>query len=71
MNNPVLAGQEPLMSFTVHTSQGLVTVGHIWCKNGIFSFEGNMDVSAKIFVDMVCDQLNNPHKYVDGRKISS
>lgn len=67
--NNVLEGREPLMAFTVHTDNGPVTVGRLWCKDGVFSFEGKTDVSAKIFVDMVCDQLNNPSKYQDGRII--
>ena len=67
MSNPVLDGIEPLMSFTIHTEQGPMTVGQIWCKDGVFSFEGHVEVSAKIFADMLCDMLNNPKKYDDGR----
>lgn len=63
MSNPVLEGKEPLMTFTVHTGNGPMTVGKLWCKHGVFSFEGICEASAKVFVDMVCDMMNNPTKY--------
>lgn len=66
MSNAVLEGKEPLMVFTVHTSNGPMTVGKLWCTHGVFSFEGIVDQSAKVFVDMVCDMINNPKKYNQG-----
>lgn len=67
MSQAVLDGREPIMAFTVHTDDGPRLVGRLWCKDGVFSFEGRADVSAKVFVDYVCDMLNNPQKYDQGR----
>ena len=37
-----------------------VEVGNLKCKDGKWSFEGDMEESAKLFMDMVTANLPNP-----------
>ena len=56
----VLKGETPFMTFNVHADDGKkYPVGNLWCKGGVFTFDGSVDLSAKVFFEHCCTLLTS------------
>lgn len=51
----VLAGETPFISFDVDGQN----VGNLWCKGGVFSFDGSVDLSGKAFFSEITQHLTD------------
>ena len=50
----VLRGDVPVIAFNLPTKSGeVVNVGNIWCKGGVFTFDGSVDLSGKAIFDEI------------------
>ena len=54
IRNSVFKGEVPFITFTNDNGEGVI-VGRLWGTGGKFSFEGNVDESARIFFEQVIE----------------